>query len=169
MSLNDLKGVLTCSYCQNFYEQPIMLPCQESICKKDLNNLYMKSSNEDIKFRTFKCPHCSCVHEEPLSGFPEDKKLKKILEVHGIGSTNNGNGSNSEKQKFSCESFNVARTCCTNLGEIYSEYTSLMENPYTHIDKYFAKVKQVIEDNREENRQIIERVYDDFLKDLKKA
>lgn len=156
MSLNesDLKGVLTCSYCDHVYEQPIMLPCQERICKKDLANLYMKSSSENIKFRSFKCPCCNVIHEEPLTGFPEDIKIKKILELHGVGNSN---------------SFTLARTCCANLSDLYVEYMKLKENPYSFIDKYFNRIRKMIEDNRQENKQILDQIYDEFLKDLKKV
>lgn len=175
MSLNeDLKGVLTCPHCENIYEQPIILPCQETICKKDLAKLYMRSSQEDIKFRTFKCPCCNVVHEEPLGGFPENKKIAKILDTvaqHGIGNTTSSSTTNTTTTTTtgSNKNFAAARMVCMKLSELYTEYTSLKENPYSYIEKYFERLRKQIEDNRVENKQILDRIYDGFLKDLKKV
>lgn len=183
---DDLRSAMTCGYCKSFYEQPIILPCHETICRKDLANLYTKS--DDTKIRSVKCPFCPNLHEEPVSGFAEDKKTQAVLkqfgihsngsETNGVGGSNGNNGNitngNTTSGSNSTSSSNYtnytnAHTCCLNLSELYADFNKLRENPYGYIERYFDRVRRVIEDSRKESKNMIDQIYDGFIKDLKKV
>lgn len=184
---DDLKIAMTCGYCKNFYEQPIILPCHETICRKDLDHLWnydeIKMQNEPT--RSVHCPFCNAGHQEPVSGFPEDKKTQAFLkqfsihsnvsETSGVGGSNgnngnvaNGNATTSGSNSTS-SNYTNAHTCCLNLSELYANFNKLRENPYGYIERYFDRVRRVIEDSRKESKNMIDQIYDGFIKDLKRV
>lgn len=153
---DDLKKMLTCSYCSNLYENPIILPCGETICRKDLVDLHMKSNDDANKFKHFTCPYCSYLHEEPVTGFHEDRNLKNIIDFHM-----------KEITSHKCESYRAAKVNMTKLNDAYKEYNNLLQMPHLYLDKQFLKLKKEIEKNREENKSIVDRHYDGLLLKLK--
>ena len=181
---DDLRSAMTCGYCKSFYEQPIILPCHETICRKDLDHLWMH--REDSLTRGVQCPFCSAVHQEPASGFPEDKKTQAFLKQFSIQSNgnetsgggvsgsngNNGNianGNTTSGSNSTSSNYTNAHTCCLALSELFADFNKLRENPYGYIERYFDRVRRVIEDSRKESKNMIDQIYDGFIKDLKRV
>ena len=65
--LDQFHKLFTCKACFMILEAPVVLPCGEIICKKDVEELFPGS-----------CFHCSQKHAIPDEGFPSEKRLEKM-------------------------------------------------------------------------------------------
>ena len=85
LSYDEAHKPIDCNFCQGIFEQPIVLPCGEVICGKDV---LLLSDN----CATFECFYCDDKHTRPENGFPPysinkhpkfdecKKSLKKVNE-----------------------------------------------------------------------------------------
>ncbi len=87
-----LKSQLTCSYCSKIYKDPILLPCEDSICREHLsersvvkqNKVKCKKCNEEFQVNShefkpnIELNNNSIESQSYLS--EEELSLKKILE-----------------------------------------------------------------------------------------
>jgi hypothetical protein len=71
-----LDSKLKCPKCMTTFQEPLLLPCGESICRSCLNAL--------IDCNELKCPFCASTHEQPEEGFPIQKLLLEILKIKPI-------------------------------------------------------------------------------------
>jgi len=71
-----IESKFMCPSCKKKFEEPLLLPCGESICKNCINAII--DSNE------LKCPFCANVHEKPEKGFPIQKLLLEIIKIKPI-------------------------------------------------------------------------------------
>lgn len=69
-----LEDTLTCSVCQEIFEDPRQLPCGHSICLSCLQNL--RDHSIDVPFR---CPNCR-QYFGPLIGLSKSYTLISIAE-----------------------------------------------------------------------------------------
>lgn len=69
-----LEDTLTCSVCQEIFEDPRQLPCGHSMCLSCLENLMDHSA--DVPFR---CPNCR-RHFGPFIGISKSFTLTSIAE-----------------------------------------------------------------------------------------
>ena len=53
-----LKSQLTCSYCSKIWKDPILLPCDEVICREHL------AEREVVKENRIKCNKCKQVYKK---------------------------------------------------------------------------------------------------------
>ena len=104
MALNE--KFLFCSFCNNKFDHPILLPCNESICFKHVEEI---ESNKSID-----CPICSECHTIPENGFPPDAKRELLLSVN-------------IKQKPTLNQ-NSNPVNFNRLNELYKSYSELKEN-----------------------------------------
>lgn len=138
MASNSHQDLLTCSFCENIFDSPVVLPCNGSICLKDVHEIALNQSLD--------CPVCSECHTIPDNGFPSDVKLEYILSVN-----------NTKQQK---NPINITR-----LNELYKKYAELKENPFRLIEQHFNEIRKLIEQFRIDNKQIIDDLFDQFLKE----
>ncbi len=75
MKIEEFHELFNCSLCKKLLENPIILPCGESLCKKDLNEL-LKPGDDKLK-----CPFCQKEHMQPYEGFPNDKRMQKMIDL----------------------------------------------------------------------------------------
>ena len=83
----SFKEDLKCSYCPKVLQDPIILPCQDTICKEHLNESNSKSIQcltckeefnlDNIEFKTNKIAKALLEKDAHLSN--EEKILKKSL------------------------------------------------------------------------------------------
>ena len=60
---DEVNKSIDCNFCQGIFEKPIVLPCGEAICGKDV---LLLSGN----CATFECFYCDDEHTQPENGFP---------------------------------------------------------------------------------------------------
>jgi hypothetical protein len=69
-----LKSQLTCSYCSKIFKDPILLPCEDSICQEHLSHRDVVEENK------IKCAECSQEFQVNDFTFKSNKTLKKLIE-----------------------------------------------------------------------------------------
>ena len=72
--VNEFKDTFKCKFCKGILEIPIILPCGETICKKDLPSLFI-NSNKCL------CSFCGEEHEQLDKDFPSNKNIQKLLDL----------------------------------------------------------------------------------------
>ena len=73
--IDAFKNTFKCNLCSGLVEKPILLPCGETICEKDLKTFFENSLDR------FQCTLCDEEHELPKKGFPSNKSLQKLLDL----------------------------------------------------------------------------------------
>ena len=71
---------LTCAICLSRYDQPKILPCLHSYCKRCLEDMVKKSREK----KSITCPQCKVVHELPpqgIDGFTTFFTINNLLEL----------------------------------------------------------------------------------------
>ncbi len=71
-----LKSQLTCSYCSKMYKHPIILPCNDTICREHL------FERNVVKENRLKCKACN--EELGVKGydFKSNETLSQLIESH---------------------------------------------------------------------------------------
>jgi hypothetical protein len=72
--LKSQKSQLTCSYCSRIFKNPIILPCDDSICRQHL------SERDVVKQNRIKCAKCNEVFQVRNNQFKSNEDLKKLIE-----------------------------------------------------------------------------------------
>jgi hypothetical protein len=68
------KSRLTCSYCSRILRDPILLPCEDSICRQHLKE------REIVKANRIKCKKCNEEFQVNGLEFKSNEDLKKLVE-----------------------------------------------------------------------------------------
>ncbi len=69
-----LKSQLTCSYCSKIYKDPILLPCDDSICREHFSERNVNKENE------IKCNECNKEFAVKENEFKSSNVLTKLIE-----------------------------------------------------------------------------------------
>jgi hypothetical protein len=69
-----LKSQLTCSYCSKIFKDPIVLPCDDSICLQHL------SERGVLKQNKIKCNKCKQEFQVKANQFKSNEALSQIIE-----------------------------------------------------------------------------------------
>ena len=72
--IDAFKNTFKCDLCSEIYITPIILPCGETICEKDLEIFF----NNSVKFQ---CTFCQEEHERPQKGFLLNKIVQQLLDL----------------------------------------------------------------------------------------
>jgi hypothetical protein len=70
-----LKSQLTCSYCSKIYKDPILLTCEDSICREHL------SERDILKANKIKCKLCSEEFGVKDNQFKSIKPFTNLIET----------------------------------------------------------------------------------------
>ena len=146
--INDVNDILKCPICLDKYTTPITLTCGETICKYHLEH---SSFTKDKKF---KCDICAKEHIFPDGGFPINKTIQKMLQIH-LDRLDRG------------ESFKNAKLSFDLLSAKYKSFELINQDPAFFIDEYFADLVNKIDIKREEVKLEIDNHYDKLLNYLK--
>jgi hypothetical protein len=68
------KSQLTCSFCSKIFKDPILLPCEESICREHLKE------RDVVKENKIKCKKCNGEFQIKNNHFESNEDLKKLVE-----------------------------------------------------------------------------------------
>ena len=70
------KLQLICPYCSKIFKDPILLPCNDSICREHLSEEDIFSQNR------IKCNECKQEYQVQGNNFKSSKAYKKLIESH---------------------------------------------------------------------------------------
>ena len=162
----DVQSIFICPLCNSTYESPVVLPCYETICKRHLSELYHTTIDDPNVITTnltdeerksneiVKCPFCTEMHQIPVGGFQEDKRVKRLLQL------------NLDKLDLGEKHHNVKALCESFERELIT-LNNLNQNPLLFLREYFAKSQKEIREKREELLDYISKYYDGMLESLK--
>jgi hypothetical protein len=74
--LKSEKSQVTCSYCSRIVKDPILLPCNDSICREHLNE------RDVVRENIIKCAKCNEEFQVNGLEFKSNIELMKLLESH---------------------------------------------------------------------------------------
>jgi hypothetical protein len=74
--LKTHKSQLTCSYCSRIFKDPILLPCDDNICRQHLKE------RDVIKQNKLKCKKCNEEFEVKNNQFKLNEAISKLIESH---------------------------------------------------------------------------------------
>ena len=79
MSSHEMKKLMMCEFCCKTFTSPILLPCGETMCEKDINGLFVKENEPHVIY----CFFCNKEHRIPTFGFPSNKIVNNLL-AHNV-------------------------------------------------------------------------------------
>ena len=133
--MDRIQNIIKCAICQEILESPVILPCNDTVCKKHVTN--------QIKDDHFKCDRCGIEHRVPANGFQSLPFLEELIKV-GIARINFG--SVHTEAKKSCESFE----------ELLKEIEILLKDPFAHPHERISELKNSVQLKGEELKLIID-------------
>lgn len=151
MKIDQINSVFHCNYCKQLFQNPVILPCGEVICRHDLNELTTKTSNGKFII----CFFCKKTHQRPKEDFPADRRIVRLMELEV------------DKLNFG-ETFEYGKTLLKELEETIEEFESINNNPSNYVNNYFTKLKNQCEVRREKLKSKIDHHYDKLLHDVEK-
>lgn len=146
--IDKLHSVFDCKACDRILEDPIVLPCGETICKKDLDGFPIENNEIECKF-------CMGKHVQSESGFPTDKRIQKMLKI--------------QLDQLVFESmFENCRNVLNELNYKVQELSVMENDPDYYIYEYFSKIINQVDTIRESLKMNIDIYYYDVISEIKK-
>ena len=136
--IEAFKDTFKCNLCNGLLERPIILPCGETICEKDLNTFF---NNEEV----FQCTHCANEHHKPMQGFPLNKNFQKLLDLQ----VNQIDLSKNYPKYEECNNM------LKQIQENIKETDSIAKDPESFVFDYFEKIINQVDTQRE---KLIEKI-----------
>ena len=127
MKLEKLRELCKCKYCNETLSHPLILPCGENICKRDL-----KLINSCLK-----CPYCLGTHHKPDAGFQVNNVVQELI------------GLDLNKLNFG-QVFDQAKQSLNEFGGMLKEFELMAKSPAIFVDKYFDDLANEVHTRREE-------------------
>ena len=127
----DEKINLECAECKKLLQDPVVLPCLHSICRRCLITIYGQHESRGI----IACPECCEDFDKPdtgVNGFPENFFLKGLLSVYRAKHSKNIKCKVCELQKkdtfatFKC--LNCADFLCEDHGKAHNQTRMTIEH-----------------------------------------
>ena len=149
--INSISNVFKCNFCNAQLEDPIHLPCFETICRKDSEKLLGSAD-------TFQCTFCEQTHTRPVNGFPSDKRLKNLLDLQ-------------LNQINFAKMFTHYDACIFDLSQLNAQLDtieSIEKEPDDFIYSYFEDIINQVDIQRDKLNEAIEDYSEELVKTLQK-
>ena len=135
--VEEFKDTFKCNFCKRKLDMPIILPCGETICRKDLPSFFINAN---------KCSFCDEAHEQLEKGFPSNKNIQKLLDLQ-------------VDQLNFCQNHIRYKECKSNLNDLekkLQEIHLIEKNPENFVHDYFENIINQVVAQRE---TVIEQVH----------
>ena len=157
-----LKSHLTCSYCSKIVKSPILLPCDDCICREHL------SERDIVKANGIKCKKCNEEFGVRDNQFKSNEEISKLIESHSYLS--------SEETSLKNELEQSIRTFFEFYEEFNQNRTKLDMDVYNHfhemrfkIDEYRERIKERIDEIALAMIDETNKCQEKYLRDLKES
>jgi hypothetical protein len=158
--LKSQKFQLTCSYCSRIFKDPILLPCNDTICRQHLSEKEVKQANK------IKCKECQQECQVKGNEFKSNETIVKLIE---------------SQSHLSDEEKNLKQEIEASIRRFFEIYDQFMQNKTqleSDVYDHFQELRFQIYQHREELKkkiddialQMIDKVtenQDSFSKNLK--
>ena len=145
-----LKSSLECDVCNALLVDPIVMPCDNVVCKTHLDKLSANLSNEK---KVFVCEICQEEHYIPKNGFIVNSRLKNFLSI--------------ELNAF--EPSPIFNECKTEIEEAkikLLKIEQLEKDPEIYTYEYFEDIKRKVGLRREDLKFKIDTYSDEIIKSI---
>lgn len=132
-----MNPFITCLICKQTFEQPVILPCSHSVCKKHEQD----SKNGDLN--QISCPKCNKVHEIPENGFISNSLAEDLIKYKF-------------DRQYQGAEHKAAKETCDYLKELVDEFKRLRANPELKITHAIDEMRNRIDLKREVAKQKID-------------
>ena len=133
--LKSQKSHLTCSYCSRIVKHPILLPCDETICREHLNE------RDVVRENKIKCKKCNDEFQVKGHEFKSNIELMKLLESHSYLS--------SEELKLKRE----LEECIQKFFEFYDKFSQKRTKLDLDVFDHYQELRFQIDQHREELKE----------------
>lgn len=121
--MDEILSAINCSNCQKSLKNPLLLPCNHSVCEKHVTE----------EQRSIKCLECGQEHEKPEHGFVKNLALQRIIET-GIERMDLG------------PAYRQVNTSCKKFNLLLDEIENLTQNPDNYIHSLISDLKTKVFD-----------------------
>jgi hypothetical protein len=135
-----LKSQLTCSYCSRIVKNPILLPCDDSICGEHL------SETNVVKENKIRCKECNKEFEVTCDEFRTIKSLNKLIESQSYLS--------GEERSLKQELEDKIR----KFFQFYDDFVQTREKIDSVVFEYFQEMRNQIDEHREKLKEKIDEI-----------
>ena len=120
------QELLECPICMNLFDNPHVLPCQHTFCKKciislqggteasEANSATSTTNNANNTSITISCPICRESHRLPngIEGLSADYTMKRLMELESMVEKEKSPAKSKEKAKcFLCQNYGYLKVC----------------------------------------------------------
>lgn len=157
--MNLLEESITCKYksCEDYLEEPVVLPCGHSICKHHVEEVVEKNEKQ------MKCDICDESFDIPSKGFAPNRALEGLLDRE-INNLDLG------------DEYNSAFDECSRFEELLEHFNNAKNDPEMRIHTVLSDLRNKVDLRREElkldiDRQALEMIeqIDEFEKECKSS
>ena len=132
--MDRILKAIKCAICREILESPVILPCNDTICKKHVSN----QTNNLIR-----CEKCGVEHQIPTNGFPPIPFLEEII--------------NSEIGQLDFGSVHKeAKKSCKSVENALKEFKVLLKDPYLFTNEKISELKNSVQLKGEELKLLID-------------
>jgi len=144
------KSQLTCSYCSKIFKDPIVLPCDDSICGEHL------FERDVIKENRIKCNVCNQEFQVKDNQFKSSKAYQKLVERQSYLSD--------EEQGLKKD----LEESTLKLFEFYEEFIKSRTKLESNVFEHFQEFRFQIDEHREELKKKIDEIALQMIDETKK-
>jgi len=146
LKIDKLKSLFTCQLCKCQFVNPVILPCGETICEKDIDVYYKKGCTKNCRF-------CDKEHCRGKDHFIPAKQIMKLMEL-GTPQIDFG------------KTFDYGKNVLKDLDKTIREYELINNDPNNYIYNYFSDLKNQCDIKREEIKLEIDNHFDSILLEI---
>ena len=149
--INKVKAFFDCDLCKKLLVDPVVMPCDSTICKTHLDKFITNAPNEKS---TLICLVCQEEHIIPKKGFIVNNRLQKLLtlELNAL--------------KFDCQIYNGCTKEIEDAKEKVVKIRLLEKNAESYIYEYFEDIKRQVDIRREDLKFKIDTYSDQIIKSV---
>lgn len=154
---NPNKYICQYENCFKYFEDPILLPCNTTICKTHLNDLYASIKNNNTTTNKIKFVCVFCNNEHQITNFDNilhDFDLNLDF-IDAINSNQHLNGKQLETKLLN-----------DKLSQLLKEFNHMLNNTSSYLSDYFNNIRQSIESRRNDLKSRIDSIANNLLNQL---
>jgi hypothetical protein len=149
--LKSQKSPLTCSYCSRIFKDPILLPCNDTICCQHLKE------RDVIKQNKIKCKKCKQEFRVKDNQFKSNEALAQLIESHSY---------------LSDEEINLKQQLENSIRKFFEFYDEFNQNKTqleSDVFEHFQEMRFKVDEQREELKKRIDDIALELIDKIKKS
>ncbi len=150
--METIDNIIKCNLCSHVLENPIILPCGTTICKKHVDETLQKGEYE------LQCYSCNTKHRiEKSASYPPNKVADALIKKRF------------DKLDFSDfgQEYKNALNSLNNLKATYSSYEKKRKDPPTFVTEFFNALEKEVDDKRDDIKEKIDALANKFIDEIR--